>query len=181
MKWIGLTLVAACVLGMMSGSATSQDRGLAGLIGELEALLAAEKAKTNHDRALVKKLEGIIGKFKGNSGGGGGSGDETPRGGSGRGQRGGNGASGAGWIIDRVLGDVEMTPEERAAVTRILTEFYTSWRLVRDNRDMESYPEIQRDRNNRLAKAIGQKRARTIIDVLDPMIDRWNRWGGRGR
>jgi hypothetical protein len=185
-RWLATTLVAACVLGILCGPATAQDRNLEDLIGELEALLEAEKEKPDHDRDLVRRLEGIVARFKARTGGGGGGGNGSGGPGNRRGGPGGSRGSrdswsGAGWIIDRVLGDIELKAEEREAVRRILTEFYVSWRVVRDNRDMDSYPEVQRDRNNRLARAVGQKKAREIIQIIDPMIDRWNRWGGRGR
>jgi hypothetical protein len=73
---------------------------------------------------------------------------------------------------------VELTPEERKQVVRILGEFYRSWMLLRQYQAMDSLEDIQADRDNRLGRAIGRRRAKEIAKNIDEIVRR--PWGGRG-
>jgi hypothetical protein len=183
-RWTWLALLALLVLGW-SGATLAQDRGNDDLLDELQKILDEEKRKSNHDRALVRRLESLIRKYRGRDGSGGGS--DRSGGESGGSRRGpGSGGGGGGYwspesIVARMLGDIDLDGEERAKVTRILIEFWVSRTLVRTNDHMSCYPDIERDRNNRLARAVGQRKAKEIIESVDALINRWSRWGGRGR
>jgi hypothetical protein len=196
MRTLALTTGLAVFLIAFTTPAAAQDPALDNLLRELEVILEAEKAKPDHDEALVRRLEGLVRQYRersrarsgddgssdeGESGGGGGGGGGE-RGGGGRGGGGGDWASRAvSGAIDRLLNDVELTEAERKVVVRILTEFYESWQLVRTVSDLDSLPEIERDRNNRLSKAVGRKRAKEIIEATDAMVRRWSWRDRRGR
>ena len=178
-----LLLLAGLMLGW-AGSAGSQDRDAEGLLDDLEKILRDEKKKSNYDRDLVRRLESLLRKHRGRSGGDSGGGAEDSGGRSGGGSRGGGGGGGS-WnspeaIVGRILDGIELREDQREAVTRILVEFWTSRTLLRTNDHMDCYPDVERDRNNRLAKAVGSKKAKEIIEAVDELINRWSRWGGRG-
>ena len=185
MKRFAMLLLLSLLALAVSGPADSQDRGDGDLLDELEKILEAEKKKSNHDRDLVRRLERLVRKHRG-SGGSGGNEEDSSGGG-----RSGRSGGGRGWdtesLVERLLGDVVLDGDELEKVRRILTDFLTSRKLIQDNRHLECYDDIKRDRNNRLAKAVGQRKAREIIENADKQVDRWDRWsrwgnrGGGGR
>jgi hypothetical protein len=184
-RLIHLFLLSALLL-VAAGPAGSQDRGDDDLLDELESILREEKRKPNYDKDLVRKLEALLRKHRARAGGG--AADEGGDPGGGGRSRGGGGRGGGGgfWSPEAVIGrivdglEVELDPAEREVVTRILVEFWTSRQLVLSNDHMESYPDIERDRNNRLGHAVGARKAKEIVDAVDQLIDRWSRWGNRG-
>lgn len=186
MRRVAMLLLLSVFVLAVSGPADSQDRGDDELLDELEKILEAEKKKSNHDRDFVRRLERLVKKHRGSGQSGGDSGGNSEGddgGGSGRGGRGGGGwgQQSTSALVTRLIGDIVLDDEQLAKVTRILTEFLESRTLIQANQHLDCYDDIKRDRNNRLAKAVGQRKAKEIIDSTDTQVNRWDQWARWGQ
>ncbi len=76
------------------------------------------------------------------------------------------------WVqrtLERAFDGAELTEEEESAATPIISEWYTAWWPAWQARDTKTQSDLKRDRDEKLEKAIGKKKARKVINNLNSM------------
>ena len=146
---------------------------LRGLLGEIRQRLEAEKAKERPDRDEIAWLEGLLDKYKPGAGPSGDWNARDDREIVGRARE----------AIDGALSDIELSDEERDGTMLILTDWYVSRRVIQAAKDRASASEIDSDRDNRLKRLLGQKRAVSVSEKANRaarwMFRNWDDWSRR--